>query len=887
MRYLAEGLNVIALRGVRRGRSRPAARVVALAGILGLLATLLPGGVSPARAGHEENPRKKLREIGFHNMGGDGFNTDIWTWVGKNNGLYAASGTWGTVLAPPEDCPSETDPPTDSQSGIKILDASNPEKPEMVARMEGPPGSQTNDVKVMRLPTNEGKRDLLVHSLEPCGVEGLFHQLPGSPWTDFMDELFGTIDQAATGFRIYDVDDPENPQLLSQFTNDGLGTHNLYPFSRGDRSFVAAVHNKVDFLEVENDFITGRLQIVEITNPRDPQLIGEWQLEDAEAEGGPPEHDQVGEDGETVEERGLCQPRGTDSAFCYNHDVWVSDDSNIAYLSFWDAGLILLDLSDLTDPRFIGQAQEHTQPNDTKGWLNDEGNTHVAVPYQSGGRHLVMVGDEDFTGGAELGVQVNSPEPLEGFNRAVQWGATAEVDNQTADLVYAGTGCNETDYLGTNVAGKIVFVDDREPAPGWPGNPACPTYLFAQKVNHAFANGAIGFVQIPREGGEPRGNATAVHAEIPALEVFRNADTEAVRAAVIADSEKMNPGNDAPPVNASLTRGGEIDPWGFARIVDVTNLEDPASWTEVNQFKAPHVEDPNPGPEDVFSAHNPLVGPDGKLYFAWYTDGVRVLKPDDSTVGGYSEPAWFVPRPGDHPSPPECDLEAQPRNCDNDHDPHGVQEAHVGFWGSMAIRHPATGQLLVFNSDLNRGLYILGYKQPNKCPGLAKVRGNHVVGTDNADVLKGTPARDVICGLGSGDYIWGKKGNDLLLGHGGNDVIEGGGGKDLIKGSRGRDWVRGKAGHDRVKGGAGHDDVHGQMGKDRLWGGAGDDKLQANRGGWGDDILYGGSGDDLLRGLRDNDELYGQRGNDRLDGGRHKDKCRGGAGRDRKRNCER
>jgi hypothetical protein len=118
-----------------------------------------------------------------------------------------------------------------------------------------------------------------------------------------------------------------------------------------------------------------------------------------------------------------------------------------------------------------------------------------------------------------LGVQVNAPEELAGFLEAVQWGDTGPVEDQTADLVYAGTGCSSASYAPVldEIQGNIALVDARESAT----NPAdqCPTFTFFQKVQSAQQAGAIGFVQIPAEGEEPRTNVTAIDADIPALEV--------------------------------------------------------------------------------------------------------------------------------------------------------------------------------------------------------------------------------------------------------------------------------------------------------------------------------------------------------------------------------
>jgi len=141
-------------------------------------------------------------------------------------------------------------------------------------------------------------------------------------------------------------------------------------------------------------------------------------------------------------------------------------------------------------------------------------------------------GDDHMSGG--IVVQVNSPAELATSFDAVQWAGTAALDGQTAELVYGGTGCSPFSYATAagEISGNIALVDSRVSAT----NPLdqCPASTFFQKVNTAAAMGAIGFVHIPGEGEEPRSDATAVAADIPALEIERTDEVLAVRDAVIA-----------------------------------------------------------------------------------------------------------------------------------------------------------------------------------------------------------------------------------------------------------------------------------------------------------------------------------------------------------------
>ncbi|MDX1622211.1 MAG: hypothetical protein R3320_14535, partial [Nitriliruptorales bacterium] len=344
--------------------------VAALLAVVATPALPHPGQGGPLTEEGDLDARHHLEEIGFHELLGNGFNTDVWAWASGDR-LFATSGTWGTLTGSAdtgEECPSETDDPSNpSKSGVKIVEATDPANPELVAKIGTVNGSTNNDIKVLTgVSTDAFEGDILAHSLEPCGVN-LGHALvPGA------DEP----PKPQTGFELYDVSDPTAPAHLGTYNNGGFGTHNLYLFDRPDlgKAYSATVFNDGDLSE--SDYV-GFVQIVDITDPTSPAMVAQWSPADAESQGGP-----------TFEE--LCQIRGSHFPSCNLHDVWVSDDGTLLYASYWDAGLVLLDISEPAAPQFIGQIQP--------GGTDNEGNTHVAVPYHLDGKHYVIVGDEDFIG---------------------------------------------------------------------------------------------------------------------------------------------------------------------------------------------------------------------------------------------------------------------------------------------------------------------------------------------------------------------------------------------------------------------------------------------------------------------------------------------------------
>jgi hypothetical protein len=229
---------------------------------------------------------------------------------------------------------------------VRIIDISDPENPSLLTTL--PAMGQGNvsspqDVKAAGINTNYFNGDLLV----------VGHDGPGG------------------GIQLWDVSDPANPLLLSELQLPFV--HNAYIYQKGNRAFVLLA---IPFEERFPSSIGADFAIVEVTDPTQPFVISSWT---------------AGRDGGFPYGFGsTCDPsvcRGN-LPFVICHDVWANQNGTIAYLSYWDLGLILLDISDPTNPTLIGRGIEPP----TFG--SDEGNSHNAVPAQGG--NLVIVTDEDF-----------------------------------------------------------------------------------------------------------------------------------------------------------------------------------------------------------------------------------------------------------------------------------------------------------------------------------------------------------------------------------------------------------------------------------------------------------------------------------------------------------
>ena len=141
------------------------------------------------------------------------------------------------------------------------------------------------------------------------------------------------------GMVLLDITNPAHPTILSEFdTNLTGGVHNTW--INGD--VVYAVHDG-----------TNAMHIVDISDPVNPEHVGRWEVRPGD------------------EDKNL-------------HDIWAED--GLAYLSYWDDGLVILDVGagikggTPREPQFVSQ------------YKYPIGNTHTA--YRHG--NYVFVGDEIF-----------------------------------------------------------------------------------------------------------------------------------------------------------------------------------------------------------------------------------------------------------------------------------------------------------------------------------------------------------------------------------------------------------------------------------------------------------------------------------------------------------
>jgi hypothetical protein len=477
-------------------------------------------------------------QISFDESNTNTTNTDVWA-LGK----FAYVGTFSSPA-----CAG------DLGLGVKIVDISDPSNPQWIGDLPSPVATRVNDIKAARIQTSAFDGDLLVHTNEPCRIGG------------------------DGGIRLYDVTDPYNPVHLSDFYSIGspglgpgptaFGVHNTYLYRLGDRAYVMIVAN------ISPDLYDFR--IVDVTDPQNPAEAGRWSA--TVSPDAPP---------------GL-EPRGTSRSLGI-HDVWASDNGRIGYLSYWDSGYILMDISDPTNPRFLG--------NSTWG-PDDEGNAHAAVPARGG--NILVATDEDFSATGLGRVTVNSGPHTGEIYEAVVGAISPSFSPLTADIAWVGKGtadnnmptdaaygCPGGDPYGESVSGKITLIKRGHCA-------------FTSKIDRAESEGAVGAI-IFNNAGEALVLMGGDPVNIPAMFVAQS------RGERMAGDREANE-----TVNVTM-REGEFDGFGFARVFDIS---DPANIRLLANITMPSTFDPaQPNP---FGVHNVYVR-GNTAYFSWYMDGLVLV----------------------------------------------------------------------------------------------------------------------------------------------------------------------------------------------------------------------------------------------------------------------
>lgn len=208
-----------------------------------------------------------------------------------------------------------------SGMGTSILDVADPTSPRVVRQWRAPTGTHTHKVQVA-----DGL--LLVNHEQFRGGTGY-----------------------SAGMAVYDLADPFGPEQIGWFDSTGRGVHRIV-WTGGRYAYVSAIPDGFD----------DRIWVViDLDDPTAPVEAGRWWWPGSYRGGG-----------ET--------PDWADDQRYAAHHALIHDDR--AYLGYGDAGMVILDIHDVSAPRVVSRLT----------W-DPVGDTHTCLPLP--GRDLVVVTDEE------------------------------------------------------------------------------------------------------------------------------------------------------------------------------------------------------------------------------------------------------------------------------------------------------------------------------------------------------------------------------------------------------------------------------------------------------------------------------------------------------------
>ena len=264
----------------------------------------------------------RLRAIGHSALAGEGFNADVYGFR-----RFAYVGVWGGVFenAP---CPA---------SGVKVVDLKRPRRPKVVGVLQNPGGTTAEDVVVRHVETPFFSGDLAAVGIQPCGfAAGAFR-----------------------GLQFFDVTRPARAKELGrwQAPSATIGCHEIDLAVTRRGRVLAGCANSLAARRDHNEAV-----IVDASDPSNPREVGGWRS---------PSHWSSGTG---------C------SELSVAHSVRFFNQARHLYVSYWDAGTILLDIRNPARPKRIGTARTSAHSND--------GDHHSMT---LAGDDLLLVTVEDFS----------------------------------------------------------------------------------------------------------------------------------------------------------------------------------------------------------------------------------------------------------------------------------------------------------------------------------------------------------------------------------------------------------------------------------------------------------------------------------------------------------
>jgi hypothetical protein len=532
--------------------------------------------------------------------------------------------------------------PNCQKGGVYVMDIRDPSNPKQINFIRTSNDSYVGEgVQVIHIDTPKYKGNVLAMNNEICGAPS---------------------QQANGGMTLVDVTNPKVHKYLAKHAGDDTVTnatgddvinpgglvnqiHSVFMWDAGDKAYAVIV----DDMEAKD------VDIMDITDPRNPKLIAEYDLA--------AEFPQIVQEGV-----------GLDSVF--NHDMVVKriDGRWIMLVSYWDGGYVTLDVTDPANARYEADNDfAFPDPEAAESGLNvdPEGNAHEAEFTLD--NEYIVAADEDFNPYKTVTTNITDGTEF----TAVQGDAVPGVpqgESIDGDTVYVGLACPGGPAVPPGGPGKIAVVE----------RGVC---TFQEKSDAvAAAGGYEAILVFNRENGATGDGCDtqifmSVSGDIPAFFITRRDGYEFFDLPYDHAACEAGDGTQTAPVAVGTTGDrvqlrSEFDGWGYVHLYQngAGKLE------ELDTYALPEAHDPAFA-EDYgdLSVHEVAMSEtDSRLaYFSYYAGGFRVARIVNNEI-----------------------VESG----------HFIDEGGNNFWGVQVWQKG--GKEYVLASDRDYGLYIFEYTGP-------------------------------------------------------------------------------------------------------------------------------------------------------------------------------
>jgi hypothetical protein len=195
--------------------------------------------------------------------------------------------------------------------GVRVYDLASPSRPRRVSTFASGAsqlavrGTWTEKTIVQQVATPSFTGQLAVVSFQNC---------PGT--------------NSFRGFGLYDVTNGRAPKELSLVHTDPGGSHEIWLQPKGRRAYV---YTAIPLAEFPGRQPSPGFRIYDVTDPRHPVEVGSWIAPASLKEG---------------------------KTRTFVHSVRVNPGATRAYLSYWNLGTVILDISQPSRPRYLGRTTD-------------------------------------------------------------------------------------------------------------------------------------------------------------------------------------------------------------------------------------------------------------------------------------------------------------------------------------------------------------------------------------------------------------------------------------------------------------------------------------------------------------------------------------------------